>query len=376
MYHPARRTSVEKSKSPTYWGYLKVKELLSLQDGVGDGEVSADELNFIVIHQVYELWFKLVIRDLRDIVKIFDSNRVDEQFIPLTVRRLDRIITIFKLASDHFELMEQISPQDFIAFRGKLGTASGFQSFQVRLVEFLIGLDPDEMVLLGDATPLTHFRNNAKSLEGGEEVLQLIEEALNSPSLLEVIEDWLYRTPINGSSPQDAKDAVKVQGFVNEYIQCFRTEQDNLSELLITMRSGNPEDIKQRFEESKDMIKAYMNAEDVPQEDRQRRQRIRAAILFIESYRSLPLMSWPQVLLDKLIELEEHLVIFRSRHARMVERMIGRRIGTGGSSGVDYLEATTKYRIFKDLWGIRTILLQAEVIPPLDNPSFYDFVSR
>ncbi len=376
MYHPTRRTSVEKSKSPTYWGYLKVKELLSLQDGVGDGEVSADELNFIVIHQVYELWFKLVIRDLKDIVKIFDSNRVDEQFIPLTVRRLDRIITIFKLASDHFELMEQISPQDFIAFRGKLGTASGFQSFQVRLVEFLIGLDPDEMVLLGDATPLTHFRNNAKSLKGGEEVLQLIEEALNSPSLLEVIEDWLYRTPINGSSPQDSKDAVKVQGFVNEYIQCFRTEQDNLSELLITMRSGNPENIKRRFEESKDMIKAYMNAEDVPDEDRQRRQRIRAAILFIESYRSLPLMSWPQVLLDKLIELEEHLVIFRSRHARMVERMIGRRIGTGGSSGVDYLEATTKYRIFKDLWGIRTILLQAEVIPPVDNPSFYDFVSR
>jgi len=102
-------------------------------------------------------------------------------------------------------------------------------------------------------------------------------------------------------------------------------------------------------------------------------QRNRAGLLFIESYRHLPLLSWPQRLLDCFIELEESMLLFRSHHARMVERMIGRRIGTGGSSGVDYLDATSSYRIFKDLWNIRTLLVKQSATPTLANIEYYDF---
>ena len=86
-----------------------------------------------------------------------------------------------------------------------------------------------------------------------------------------------------------------------------------------------------------------------------RRSRIRAAVLFIESYRELPLLAWPRKVLDALVEFEQALVIFRQRHARMVERVIGRRTGTGGSAGVDYLDQTAlRYRVFQDLWAVRT----------------------
>ena len=100
--------------------------------------------------------------------------------------------------------------------------------------------------------------------------------------------------------------------------------------------------------------------------------RPRAGLLFIESHRDLPLLSWPRTLIDRMIELEESMVKWRHSHARMVERIIGRRIGTGGSSGVDYLDATTKYRVFTDLWSVRTILVKSELRPPISDPDSMD----
>ena len=93
-------------------------------------------------------------------------------------------------------------------------------------------------------------------------------------------------------------------------------------------------------------------------------------MLFIESYRELPLLAWPRKLIDTVVELEQSMLLFRSHHARMVERMIGRRMGTGGSSGVDYLDATLKYRIFVDL---RTLLVKRDALPDVKNLEFYGF---
>ena len=67
------------------------------------------------------------------------------------------------------------------------------------------------------------------------------------------------------------------------------------------------------------------------------------------------------------------MILWRTSHARMVERMIGRRIGTGGSSGVDYLDMTTKYRVFVDMWSVRSILIKKEALPELKNKEFYEF---
>jgi tryptophan 2,3-dioxygenase len=101
-------------------------------------------------------------------------------------------------------------------------------------------------------------------------------------------------------------------------------------------------------------------------------RRVRAATLFIESYRELPLLSWPREILDLVVQMEQSILVFRQRHVRMVERMIGRRVGTGGSAGVDYLDETAlRYRIFSDMWTVRTFLLRKEAVPPLSNSRFY-----
>ncbi len=79
------------------------------------------------------------------------------------------------------------------------------------------------------------------------------------------------------------------------------------------------------------------------------------------------------MLLDAIVEVEAALVLFRTRHARMVERVIGRRIGTGGSAGVEYLDRTTRYRIFTELWAVRTVLLPRADAPPLRGAGEYGF---
>ena len=99
-------------------------------------------------------------------------------------------------------------------------------------------------------------------------------------------------------------------------------------------------------------------------------------LLFIESYRELPLLTWPRKLIDGFVELEEAIVKWRHSHARMVERIMGRRVGTGGTSGVDYLDATSRYRIFKDLWGVRTILIKPQNRPVLKHAEFYGYNSK
>ena len=116
-----------------------------------------------------------------------------------------------------------------------------------------------------------------------------------------------------------------------------------------------------------------MFAEDIEGEERARIRRIRAGVLFIESYREVPLLAWPRLLLDLIVELEQQLLLFRNRHARMVERIIGRRPGTGGSEGVGYLDKTLSYRVFVDLWAIRTALLPPASLPPLEQPERYGF---
>jgi tryptophan 2,3-dioxygenase len=119
----------------------------------------------------------------------------------------------------------------------------------------------------------------------------------------------------------------------------------------------------------------FLLANDVGEGERARTRRVRAGLVFIESYRELPLLAWPRTLVDTVVEVEEQFVLWRNRHARMVERTIGRRIGTGGSSGVDYLDEAAKGRVFPELWAVRTLLLAKDDLPPLRDPAFYGFAS-
>jgi tryptophan 2,3-dioxygenase len=119
-------------------------------------------------------------------------------------------------------------------------------------------------------------------------------------------------------------------------------------------------------------------AEDSTERPAERRafRRLRASILFIESNRELPLLSWPGEILDALIQAEQAMIVFRQRHARMVERVIGRRVGTGGSDGVDYLDRTALgYRVFKEIWAARTVLLAPERVPDTRHADYYGLKS-
>jgi tryptophan 2,3-dioxygenase len=202
-----------------------------------------------------------------------------------------------------------------------------------------------------------------------------VEAALHETSLRTALEAWLYRTPIQGSHPGDPGDDDVVVRFVGEYLDGIERAQSAQLARLVEAGSQEPAALSQRFADGLARAAQFLRAEDVAAEDRERRRRVRAALLFIESYRDLPLLAWPRLLVDSVVELEELLVLWRNRHARMVERVIGRRVGTGGSAGVDYLDQTAKMRIFQDLWTVRTVLLARDAVPPLQEPGRYGFAT-
>ena len=306
--------------SPTYSEYLRLEELLKLQTGV-EGEtqnISNDELHFILVHQNFELWFKLVINELTCTRNILSSDYVEETKLPQAVHHMERVIETFKLMSQQWRVMETLEPQDFLNFRDELGTASGFESFQMREMESLMG---------------------SKWIDG-----KLIGKLETSNSLYDVTCDWLERTPIQGSVYGSSNDEKNVDDFIADYLLAHKKLYPDTNKEAVNF-----------FEEESSL------------------RRRRAGLVFIESYRELPLLAWPRKLISTLIELEQSMILWRTSHARMVERMIGRRIGTGGSSGVDYLDMTTKYRVFVDLWAVRSILIKKEALPELKNKEFYEF---
>ena len=360
----------------TYWDYLKIDTLLSLQNGIDvESDISSDELLFIVVHQTFELWFKLIIQELRLIQVNLSKHYVPEEQIPYIVQHLKRIIEILKLGDPQFTVLETLNPQDFLAFRGKLGTASGFQSIQMREIEILMGLEKNQRFPLGDKDALDYIERAASVTPEGKDHWQKIQKVQNEFTLKEALNIWLFRTPIYGSSPDDTNDAEIVEKFIAEYLKKYENLLDEQEKNIQHLQLDEYESIKKRFHQSKDIAKNFLYATDISPEQREKYKRMRAGILFIESYRDLPLLTWPRTLLDTIVELEQRFVLWRTRHARMVERMIGRRVGTGGSSGVDYLDETTKYRIFTDLWTVRTVLLPKSLLPPI-NKEYYEFLSQ
>jgi len=361
---------------PTYWDYLKLDQLLELQDGLeADGDVAMpDELHFIIVHQVYELWFKLALRSLRHGRDALLQPTVDEETVPKVAHHLRRAAGIFRLGVVQFEVMESLQPQDFLAFRDKLTGSSGFQSFQMREIEILLGLEKEERVRYGKVDPLEHIQRIGEDTPATRLARKRIETATSEPTFRSAMQQWLYRTPIQGSTPEDEGDDAAVNAFIDDYLSCLDAHNRRGQEQLeATFGDRNKQEVDDRFRLILTQAREYLHAKDVDEEDRAFRKRVRTAILFIEAYRDLPLLSWPRLLLDVVVQLEQQIVLWRARHVRMVERLIGRRPGTGGSSGVDYLDRTGAYRVFKDLWATRTLMLPRERLPELKHPDVYGY---
>lgn len=369
-------------KDLTYWDYIRVNPLLELQGGQGDDDsaLENDEIHFIVVHQVFELWFKLIRRELAGIRDRLSGERVSEVDVPLVVAGLKRVIEVWRSAVGHWSLVETLSPQGFLAFRDRLRPASGFQSDQLRCLEVLMGLDgPLRARVFGEFDPVTRLLEAARrrGSEGDRAVIArlggVIADVEANGSVRQALYRWLARTPIQGRRHDAPGYSERLEGFVGDYLAAIRRQGEAAAGAL----EGEPRQAAEEgLEREVAEARRFLHAEDREEEaDRPRVRQVRAGILFIETYRELPLLTWPRTVIDSVVEMEERFLQWRYGHARMVERMIGRRFGTGGSEGVGYLDKTAELRIFYDLWMARRILVAEQFRPPLARRDFYDYAA-
>lgn len=257
----------------SYGSYLKIDELLSLQQPVSD-PVEHDEMLFIVIHQVYELWFKEVLHELDELVDHLNDDRP-----ALGGHQLKRVLTIFKTLVSQIDILETMTPLEFSSFRSFLANSSGFQSAQFRELEFLLGQKTTDH--------LDRFSENEREHEN-------LTRRYNNPCLWDAFMGYVSR-----------------QGY----------------------------DVPQEF------LERNVTEPTTPSAEIQ--------VELMKIYRQDPALSR---LCESLTDLDQGLQEWRFRHVMMVQRTIGAKMGTGGSSGVEYLRTTLFRPAFPDLWVIRSEL--------------------
>ena len=339
-----------------YHDYLRLDQLLSCQQPESNrrGEPAHDELLFIIVHQAYELWFKQILHELDAVLAIFSSVVADRDMLR-AVGHLHRVAEIERLLLHQVDVLETMTPLDFLDFRELLAPASGFQSVQFRLIENRLGVDPASRPRIAGSVYTTRFTAEHR---------QLIARTEREPSLFAEIEAWLERTPFLTLADYD---------FWREYRAAVERS-------LATDRQaieGDPRldaDERERrlatFDRSRAHLSAAFDADVYAEHDPGYRPRLShrafGAALLINLYRDEPVVQLPFRLLATLMDVDEGLTNWRLRHALMVRRMIGSRMGTGGTSGSDYLDDSAKHaRVFTDLFNLSTFLLPRAEIPPL-----------
>lgn len=251
----------------TYGDYLKVRQLIALQNLESDPP-QHDETLFIIIHQVYELWFKQLLHEADAIIARLDRDE------PLSAHRLlRRCIEIQRVLVNQIAVLETMTPMDFLKFRDHLMPASGFQSSQFRELEYVAGLKE---------------RGYLSNYSEDSEEYRRLEARLAQPSMGDAFYGLLRRRGFN--LPDD--------------------ESDHEARIREVMR------------------------------------------IYVESDRHYDLF----LLAESLIEFDETFSLWRLRHVKMVERMIGTKTGTGGSEGAAYLMKTVERKFFPDLWELRSYL--------------------
>lgn len=253
-----------------YNDYLKLDELLNLQQPRSE-PAEHDETLFIIIHQVYELWFKLLLHELEKINRDFSDN---DLFGAIATFKRTRMV--MKTLVSQLDILETMTPMSFTSFRDRLETASGFQSVQFRELEFLLGYKRPHMLKYYDKATPNYTR---------------LEARLRERSLVDHFYDFLEQRGVD--VPEDLRRRDR---------------------LLPTTASEPVQD---------GILTLYRDKPDV-------------AILF-----------------ELMTDFDEGLQEWRYRHMKMVERTIGRKIGTGGSPGVEFLKQSLFKPIFPDLWAIR-----------------------
>lgn len=260
----------------TYAGYLDLDALLACQRTRSDPP-HHDELLFIIQHQTSELWIKLMIHELKEALRLIEADALDSSF-----KILARVKHIQGTLLRQWDVLATLTPSEYTQFRAVLGTGSGFQSVQYRLVEFLLGNKDRRMVDV--------HKHDAGAVAS-------LTEALERPSIYDAFIAHLARRGL--PVPQEVLD------------RDITTPHES--------HPGVVEVFKAIYQEPERFWDAYEMAE-------------------------------------KLVDVEEQFAHWRFRHMKVVERVIGYKTGTGGSSGVSFLRKMIDHRFFPELWEVRTHL--------------------
>lgn len=349
----------KKYSSVHYIDYLGLDKILDAQHlrSIEMGQPAHDEMLFIIIHQVYELWFKQIIHELDSIVNMFSNEIVHEKSIGIAFSRLNRVTEIQQILIDQIRVLETMTSLDFLDFRNLLVPASGFQSFQFRLVEIKLGLKPEKRLT---------YNNQAYSVVFNQDQQAMLDNAEKSDSLFDLIEKWLERMPFINN------DTFK---FVDLYKDSVTNMIEREKQAILSTEYISDADKKLRIsmlEQSNDYI---MNAINPEAHEKLRQEGVirmsynaTIAALMIYLYRDEPILRNPFNFLNKIADVDEMFTNWRYRHAQMVMRLLGRKMGTGGSSGHAYLAATAeKHQIFGDLNNISTLLIPRSELPELPS---------
>jgi tryptophan 2,3-dioxygenase len=340
-----------------YGEYLKLDSLLAGQSprSAELGRPAHDEMLFIVVHQVYELWFKQILHELDSLLGLFRQESVDERSIGVAVSRLQRIVEIEKILIDQLHVLETMTPLDFLDFRDMLVPASGFQSLQFRLIENKLGLRGADRAAM-EKTPEGGKRDAAQA--------EALRTSVAGPSLFALVEKWLERTPF-----------LELSGYAfwksyAEAVRAMMLDDRRTIETNATLSDAEKQGQLAQLAQTESAFDAVLDegahARLVAEGRRRLSHRATRAALFIHLYRDQPILHLPFRFLTLLVDVDELLASWRYRHALMVHRMIGTKIGTGGSSGHRYLLATVeRNKVFSDLYDLSTFLISRSALPAL-----------
>lgn len=340
-----------------YHNYLGLEALLSAQHpkSLEYGKPAHDEMLFITVHQTYELWFKQILFELDSVLATFQKDSIPERELGVASARLERIVSVLKLIIGQVDVLETMTPMDFLDFRDMLYPASGFQSFQWRLIETKLGLRLGDRLAYNQAPFYKSLTEDQQSL---------MMSVLESESLFESVEKWLERTPFLQGENFNFWDSYKQA--VNKMFQ------DDMNVVRNNTRLTE-EEKKRDLTGLENTLKSFdaLFSEDVYNKLRDEGQyrlsykALHAAIL-IPLYRHQPILQTPFRIIRALLDIDETMTTWRYRHAMMALRMLGQKIGTGGSSGHKYLaDATAKHKIFGDFFNLTTFFIPSSQVPPL-----------
>ncbi|GAA3729765.1 tryptophan 2,3-dioxygenase [Salinicoccus jeotgali] len=262
------------TKDMTYSEYLNLEQILFAQDTMSEEH---DETLFIIIHQVTELWMKLIIHEMNSAIKDIMADNFRESF-----KKLARVTNIQRQIIAAWDVLSTMTPSDYLKFRDALGNASGFQSYQNRMMEFSLGYKTTHALKIYEKDPIIHAK---------------LKKQIMTPSIYD-----------------EAIRAVDRAG--------FNIDKKVLERDVMEKYVPDPS-VKEAFKQ------IYLNTED-----------------YFELYE----------MLEKLVDVEDLYSQWRFRHMKTVERIIGFKKGTGGSSGVNYLKRVIDDYFFEELWELRTEL--------------------